>query len=126
MRSASRSLKFRDCDDGSHGHGKWIKDQETLMSHNTEESENSLESPYFEEIKNMCEHEPGAPLFFFCMPGTRLLQYFSENSAENEVVQKRNYISEKKTCLSVSIVSSTDSRLCVKALWAKSGCPQAL
>ena len=24
------------------------------------------------------------------------------------------------------LVSSTDSRLCVKALWAKSGCPQAL
>ena len=36
MRSASRSCKFRDCGDGPHGHGKWIKDQKTLMSHNTE------------------------------------------------------------------------------------------
>ena len=55
------------CDDGPCGHGKWIKDQETLMSHNTEESENSPESPYFGEIKHMCEQcVPGAPPFFVC------------------------------------------------------------
>ena len=81
-----QELKFRDCDDGSHGHGKWIKDQETLMSHNTEESENSLESPYFEEIKNMCEHVPGAPPFFFfaCQA-----QGYSNTSVK--IVQKMKY-----------------------------------
>ena len=46
---------------------------QTLTSHDTEESENSPESPHLGEIKRMRKQcEPGASPFFLRAPGTRL------------------------------------------------------
>ena len=52
------------------------------MSHNTEESEDSPESPYFGEIKHV--HVPGAPPFFACQA-----QGYSNTSVK--IVQKMKY-----------------------------------
>ena len=78
------------------------------MSHNTEESENSPESPYFGEIKHMCEQcVPGAPPFFVCQAqgySNTSVKIVQKMKYRDSIVQKRNYGSEKKTRLSVSSV----------------------